>query len=106
MTEQAAEPAVDAPAEDALPDVDYIRDAKAYVLIARGRISFKYGPYTVAEAGAIMERCHRENLAVHVGYDCGARPFDFDFAAVLVREAEDDGEAGPDGAAADAETQA
>lgn len=56
-----------------------LTDAEWYVAVARGPMGFRFGPYTGAEAGKIMERATTEQVPVFLTATCG-REFDWDLA--------------------------
>lgn len=59
---------------------NYLPDAKGYAIISRGALAFRYGPYSMPELGEIMMRSLEDKTPVFVTVDCGAVPFDHEFA--------------------------
>ena len=53
--------------------------AEWFVIISRGALGFRYGPYSGHEAGAIMQRCVGEGIPCILSASCG-REFDWDVA--------------------------
>jgi hypothetical protein len=72
---------------DASTDESYARslkDAEFFVILSRGRLGFRYGPYTGEQAGKIMQQCQIEGIPVLITANCGPE-FDWDVARDFIR---------------------
>lgn len=61
-----------------------LQAAEWFVILSRGSMGFRYGPYAPEEAGAIMSQCHDEGIPCLVTGNCG-REFDWDLARDFAR---------------------
>lgn len=65
--------------EQAYPSLE---TAECWAVIARGKLAFRFGPFTGAEAGKIMEESTARELDVTIIMNCG-KPFDWEMAKDL-----------------------
>jgi hypothetical protein len=58
-------------------------DIKCFIIISRGNLAFRYGPYPGPQAGAIATLCVKEKINFFITVDCSGKEFDWDLARDL-----------------------
>lgn len=73
------------PTKDATPLAEQkysALDGECHVIVARGAVAFRFGPYSGLEAGKILSQCVDEKIPCLLTWTCG-REFDWDTARDL-----------------------
>jgi hypothetical protein len=63
----------------AKPPYTCLDDAEGWIIVHRGAIAFRFGPYTGSEAGAILAQCQREEIPCMMTFNVG-QEFDWTMA--------------------------
>lgn len=61
-----------------------LKVAEWHVILSRGSMGFRYGPYTSEQAGAILSQCQDEGIPCFLSAICGT-DFDWDLARDFAR---------------------
>jgi hypothetical protein len=91
------------PSDDDLAGIEkpYASFARAewFVILARGALAFRFGPYDGPTVGKIMSQCQDEKIACLVTGNCGPE-FDWELARDFCQKITDPEPAAPEGGAA------
>lgn len=65
-----------------MPYKSLTKESECWVIVARGALAFRFGPYKPTEAGAILTECIKRRIAANLVVNSGTE-FDYELAADL-----------------------